>query len=81
MHEIEALFNGVESGRVPVNDAQMEGAIKAAEKVVADMQEKAGKLSGTAHTHTHTYTSTHSLSASLSLTHTHTKTIIVCNHA
>ncbi|XP_031418930.2 laminin subunit gamma-2 [Clupea harengus] len=45
VHEIEALFNGVESGRVPVNDAQMERAIKAAEKVVADMQEKAGKLS------------------------------------
>ncbi|XP_041960053.1 laminin subunit gamma-2 [Alosa sapidissima] len=45
VREIEALFNEIASGKVPVNDAQMERSVRALEDVVADMQRKADKLS------------------------------------
>lgn len=47
VREIQVLFSAFENGGMPVNDAQMEKAILAAEGVVADMQKKAQKWSET----------------------------------
>lgn len=44
--EIETLFTGMESGSLPVNDAQMEKAIRTAEDIVTDLQRNAQTLSG-----------------------------------
>ncbi|KAL2097851.1 hypothetical protein ACEWY4_007058 [Coilia grayii] len=41
IREIEAMLNGIETGRVPVNDGQMEKAIQDAEQVVKAMQKNA----------------------------------------
>lgn len=46
LREIETLFTGTESGSLPVNDAQMERAIRAAEDIVTDLQRNAQTLSG-----------------------------------
>ncbi|XP_035655955.1 laminin subunit gamma-2-like [Oncorhynchus keta] len=45
LREIETLFTGTESGSLPVNDAQMERAIRAAEDIVTDLQRNAQTLS------------------------------------
>ncbi|XP_070974306.1 laminin subunit gamma-2 [Oncorhynchus clarkii lewisi] len=45
LREIETLFTGMESGSLPVNDAQMEKAIRTAEDIVTDLQRNAQTLS------------------------------------
>ncbi|XP_062337108.1 laminin subunit gamma-2 isoform X1 [Osmerus eperlanus] len=47
LQELETLFTGMETGTLPVNDAQMERTIRAAEKLVLDLQSKAANLTGT----------------------------------
>lgn len=44
VRELEALFTGMETGTLPVNDAQMERTIKAAEERVLDLQGTAENL-------------------------------------
>ncbi|XP_062383791.1 laminin subunit gamma-2 [Sardina pilchardus] len=45
VREIEVLFNSIENGGVPVNDAQMETTVRALEEVVEGMKRNADKLS------------------------------------
>ncbi|XP_061099731.1 laminin subunit gamma-2 [Conger conger] len=47
LKEMEALFAGMESGKVPVTDSQVENTLRKAEKLVADLQKSADKLSDT----------------------------------
>lgn len=46
LQELETLFTGMETGTLPVNDAQMERTIRAAEQLVLDLQSKAANLTG-----------------------------------
>lgn len=45
LKEMETLFAGIESGKVPVTDSKVESTLKNAELLVADLQKSADKLS------------------------------------
>ncbi|MBN3312116.1 LAMC2 protein, partial [Atractosteus spatula] len=46
LRDIEALFTNIQNGQVPVNDVEMEKTLAEAEKLVANMEQNTGKLSG-----------------------------------
>lgn len=46
LQEMEDLFEGIGGENAPVNDAQMEQAIKAAEVMVQNLEFRANKLTG-----------------------------------
>ncbi|KAJ8357309.1 hypothetical protein SKAU_G00201030 [Synaphobranchus kaupii] len=45
LQNMETLFRGIASGRVPVTDSQVENTLNKAEKLVSDLQQSADKLS------------------------------------